>query len=95
MFVVLLRFSANRDRAARLMQAHKEWIQRGFDDGIFLLTGSIRPQTGGAIVAHGVTRPELEDRLNGDPFVAEDVVQLEIVEVTPSKADDRLSFLLD
>lgn len=76
------------------MQAHKDWIQRGFDDGVFLLAGSIQPQAGGAILAHGVTLAELQDRVNGDPFVAEDVVRPEIVEVAPSRVEDRLGFLL-
>ena len=48
MFIVLLKFSANKAKAAQFM----------------------------------------------DPFVAEDVVTAEIVELAPSRADDRLSFLL-
>ena len=35
MFVVLLRFSANKTRAADFMQAHNDWIRQGFDDGVF------------------------------------------------------------
>lgn len=94
MFVVFLRFSSRRDQAARLMQAHTEWIQRGFDDGVFLLAGSIQPQAGGAILAHGITAENLQRRVDEDPFVAEDVVRSEIVEVVPSRADGRLGFLL-
>jgi hypothetical protein len=32
--------------------------------------------------------------VNEDPFVAEDVVRAEILEITPAKADERLGFLL-
>lgn len=94
MFIVFLRFSAARDQAGRLMQSHKDWIQRGFDEGVFLLAGSIQPQAGGAILAHGVTFDALQERVNRDPFVTEDVVQAEIVEVSPSRADERFGFLL-
>lgn len=94
MFVVFLRFSSRRDQAVRLMQAHTEWIQRGFDDGVFLLAGSIQPQAGGAILAHGITLENLQRRVDEDPFVAEDVVRSEIVEVAPSRVDGRLGFLL-
>ena len=45
MFIVLLRF-AQRDRAAQAMQGHKQWLQRGFDDGVFLLAGSLQPDLG-------------------------------------------------
>lgn len=94
MYVVFLRFSAGRDQAGRLMQSHKDWLQRGFDEGVFLLAGSIQPQAGGMILASGVTLAQLEDRIGSDPFVAEDVVHAEIVAVTPSKVDPRLAFLL-
>ena len=94
MFVVLLRFSSNRAQAARFMDGHKDWIKRGFDDGVFLLAGSLQPHSGGAIVAHNTSLPDLESRVNDDPFVAENVVGAEILEIMPARADDRLTFLL-
>ena len=94
MFIVLLKFSANKSQAGQYMEGHNTWIQHGFDDGVFLLVGSLQPNAGGAIVAHNVSLSELEKRVNEDPFVAENVVSAEIVEITPAKTDDRLSFLL-
>ncbi|MDZ5700077.1 hypothetical protein [Chelativorans sp. M5D2P16] len=93
MFVVLLRFSENKAQAPRFMEGHKAWIQRGVDDGIFLLVGSLRPDGGGAVLAHGATRPELEARVKEDPFVEENVVRAEILEIEPNRTDERLSFL--
>lgn len=94
MFIVLLRFSGNKAKAGQFMDGHKAWLKRGFDDGVFLLTGSLQPNLGGGIVAHNIALPELQSRVNNDPFVAEDVVSAEILEITPSRANDRLSFLL-
>ena len=51
MFIVLLRFSDNKGRASQFMEGHKEWIKRGFDDGVFLLVGSF-----GLIWAAGLWR---------------------------------------
>ena len=93
MFIVLLRFAANRQKAGEFMEGHKAWLKRGFDDGVFVLVGSLLPGLGGGIVAHGVTRAELETRMSDDPFVAEDVVSVEILELAPSKTDTRLDFL--
>lgn len=94
MFVVLLRFSANKARAGEFMEGHKDWIRRGFDEGVFLVVGSLQPNAGGGIVAHNATRAELEARVNEDPFVAEDVVKAEIIEIDPARADERLEFLV-
>ena len=94
MFVVQLKFSANKSQAAQWMDGHKAWIKRGFDDGVFLLVGSLQPNLGGGIVAHHITLADLQARLNDDPFVAHDVVSVEIIDITPAQADDRLKFLL-
>jgi uncharacterized protein YciI len=93
MFIVLLRFAANRGQAPRFMEGHKDWIRRGFDDGVFLLVGSLQPDLGGGIVAHNTSRGALQARVSGDPFVAEKVVSAEILELAPARADARLSFL--
>ena len=95
MFVVLLKFSDNKSQASQFMEGHNEWIRRGFDDGTFLLVGSLQPNLGGGIVAHNTTLSDLQSRVNNDPFVAENVVSAEILEITPKKADERLKFLLD
>jgi uncharacterized protein YciI len=94
MFIVLLRFSANKANAGQFMEGHKAWLKRGFDDGVFLLAGSLQPNLGGGILAYAASLAELQSRVRDDPFVAEDVVTPEIVEIAPSRADDRLSFLL-
>lgn len=93
MFVVILKFS-DKERAGQLMEAHQQWIKRGFDDGVFLLVGSLKPHLGGGIVAHNTTLSDLQDRVNADPFVAENVVKAEILEIAPSRADARLEFLV-
>ncbi len=95
MFIVLLKFSDNKSQAPQFMQGHNEWIRRGFDDKVFLLVGSLQPKLGGGIVAHNTTLIDLQDRVNQDPFVAESVVSAEIIEISPAKTDERLSFLLD
>lgn len=94
MFVVLLKFSDNKAKAGEFMEGHKAWIKRGFDDGVFALVGSLAPNSGGGIVAHNISRPDLESRVNDDPFVREGIVSAEIIEIAPSKADERLAFLL-
>lgn len=95
MFVVLLKFSDNKSQVKQFLESHKKWIKRGFDDGVFLLAGSLQPDLGGSILAHNTSLPELQGRVNEDPFVVENVVSAEILEIEPSISDERLKFLLD
>lgn len=94
MFVVLLKFADNKSRAPALMDEHNAWIQSGFEAGMFLLVGSLQPNLGGSIIAHGTSLEELRAKINADPFVQENVVTAEILEISPKRADERLDFLL-
>ena len=94
MFVVLLKFSENKSKAGEFMEGHNQWIKSGFDDGVFILVGSLQPNLGGSVIAYNTSLTELQDRVNKDPFVVENIVSAEILEIDPKKADDRLNFLI-
>ncbi|HET8870586.1 MAG TPA: YciI family protein [Aquabacterium sp.] len=94
MFVVMLKFSSNRARAGEWMAAHKAWLQKGYDEGKVVASGSLQDAQGGCILVQGDDRLALDQLLSEDPFVVNDVVRAEIVEFALSKADPRLGFLL-
>ncbi|MBE7635925.1 hypothetical protein GUA87_03655 [Sneathiella sp. P13V-1] len=94
MFIILLKFSDNKSQASQFMEDHKKWIKQGFDDSVFLMAGSLQPGLGGALLAHNSSREDLEDRVNNDPFVAENVVNAEILEVSPAMMDEQLKMIL-
>ena len=93
MFIVLLKFSINKTSANDYMESHMAWLKRGFDDGVFILAGSLLPDLGGSVMAHKTTAAELKKRVGEDPFVQENVVKAEIIEIKPAKTDPRLEFL--
>jgi len=92
MFVITLRF-ADKTRAPQFMDGHNAWIRSGFDDGVFLLVGSLEPKAGGAILAHNASAEEIEGRVKDDPFVAQGIVSAEILAIAPGRTDERLAFL--
>lgn len=94
MFIIFLRFSENKSLASQFMDGHNQWIKRGFDEEVFLLVGGLQPSLGGSIIAHNTTLLELQHRVNEDPFVKESIVNVEIFEISPKKADARLNFLV-
>ena len=93
MFIVLLRFTDRREAAAQFMSGHKAWLDKGFAEGIFLMSGSLPPGLGGLVLAHHVDREALERLVAADPFVSQGVVSAEIIEAAPSRVDERLQFL--
>jgi len=94
MFIILLKFSENKSKAGEFMDGHNEWIKQGFEDGVFILVGSLQPNLGGSLIAHNTSLSELQKRVNNDPFVTKNIVSSEILEIDPRKVDERLNFLL-
>lgn len=95
MFVVLLTLAEKRAEAPRWMAAHKAWLQQGFDDGVFLASGDLAPQAGGAVVARGLARAAIEARVAADPFVQHGVVRAEIMQIRTTRTAAGLQALLD
>jgi uncharacterized protein YciI len=92
MFVVLLRL-ADGSSVSEHLDGHRRWLQQGFDDNVFMLTGGIPQRGGGAIIAAGLSPEELNTRLDEDPFVVHGVVTPEVVELETTMSDPRLAFL--
>ena len=93
MFIVLLEFSGNKAAASDHMAGHKAWLDRGFEDGTFVLAGSLGGKAGGGLLADTDDRAALDALIAEDPFVVHDVVRPTVHEIAPNRTDDRLSFL--
>lgn len=93
MYIVLLRMTPNRERAAAVASQHKAWIEQGIADGVFLLAGTLEPKLGGVVLASGLSRAELDARIVLDPFVQVGAVVPEVLTVTPSLVHQRLRTL--
>lgn len=95
MFIVMLSFGRNRQEAPRWMEAHKDWINAGFASGMFQLSGSLVPSSGGALIAQARSRTEVEEFVALDPFVLNGVVEAAIHELAPNRAAPVWAFLLE
>ncbi|MFT6327575.1 MAG: hypothetical protein ACJAYK_002571 [Crocinitomicaceae bacterium] len=76
------------------MSGHKEWIKIGIEQDRFLIVASIEPASGGAIIARANSLKEIERIVDSDPFVINDVVKPEVIEISPSMTSKELEFLI-
>ena len=95
MYLISLKFGANRSQASQWAPAHMEWVQGGIDSGALLLAGSLENAQGGVVLAAQMSREALTRWLDDDPFVANSVVTPEIHPVTPSRMADGMAALLE
>ena len=93
MFVVSLSYVRPLAEIEKFLQAHREFLERHYASGNFLLSGRKEPRTGGIILATAKTREEIENIILQDPFKREHVAEYEIVEFLPSMVQPYLTHL--
>ena len=94
MFVILIRYKVPLTQIDAALADHRGWLDKGYDDGIFILAGPQNPRSGGVILAHNTSREDLRARLLTDPFYHQGLADFEIIDMIARKADPRLAFLL-
>ncbi len=53
MFILSLTYVKPTEEADRVMAPHMDWVNAGYDSGMFLASGRKNPRTGGVILAKG------------------------------------------
>jgi uncharacterized protein YciI len=71
-------------RAPELIAAHRRFLQQGYDQGHFLLSGPSIPPVGGILIARAQSREELDGFLADEPFCKAQVMRFSrIVQFDP------------
>lgn len=84
-FVVLLHYTRPLEEVAPVTPEHRAFLDQGYDQGWFLVSGRRNPPVGGVIIARAPSREDLEALLAGDPFAVHGVARHECLEFDPVK----------
>lgn len=84
-FVVDIHYTAPLEEVAKITDKHREFLQTGYDAGIFLASGPKNPRTGGVILARHNSYEELKDFLSNDPYNKNNVAEYTFTEFNPVK----------
>ena len=82
--VVVLTYIKPLDEVDAHIPAHIEWLNKGYEDGVFLASGRRVPRIGGVILATGELEA-LQLRLRDDPFQRFGVAAVEVIPFDASK----------
>jgi uncharacterized protein YciI len=88
MFVLVLTYTKPLDEVDALMREHMAWLNAGYRDGHFLVSGRQVPRTGGVIIARGDDREAIEALAAADPFVSGGVATVEVIQFRASQSAD-------
>ncbi|HEY3297232.1 MAG TPA: YciI family protein [Armatimonadota bacterium] len=94
MFVVILKYKKPLEDVERVGPAHREFLDRYYAKGNFIVSGRQNPPVGGMIICNASSREEVEAITKEDPFNTEGIADYTIVEFNPTKhARDFAPFL--
>ena len=94
LYVVYLKFGKNKSMARDFMAGHNDWIKSNVENGKFLIFGSLTSNEGGCIIALAENADILDRIISEDPFVKEEIVIPEVVEVSINGCHPKLSGLI-
>jgi uncharacterized protein YciI len=85
MFIIELTYTADLARIDARMRAHMQFVNAQYAAGRFIVSGRKIPRTGGIILAVGGSRAEIEAVARQDPFVAEGLAEVRVIEFRASQ----------
>ncbi|MEX3784780.1 YciI family protein [Paraburkholderia sp. BR14374] len=80
MYVINLIYTAPLDRIDDALDAHRAFLAKQFDAGIFVAAGPKVPRDGGIILAVRIERDRLDRILASDPFAVQQLARYEVTE---------------
>lgn len=79
-------------RDPRLIAEHRAFLQQGYDNGRFLLSGPQIPPSGGILIARAESLEELNALLADEPFVKAKLMRfIRIIEFNPVQHQPSLN----
>jgi uncharacterized protein YciI len=94
MFVVSLSYRVSQDIVDLHNEAHIAWLQKAFDDGVFVAAGRKVPRTGGLLLSRA-DRATLDASLAQDPYYTKGVAEFDVVEFHAGRVAPGFENLLD
>lgn len=94
MFIVELTYKVPLSEVDHYMQAHREFLDYHYKQGLFLASGPQKPRVGGILIALTQNREALESVLQQDPYYLAEIANYRLIEFTPLKHRDEIKQLI-
>ncbi|MFE4543669.1 YciI family protein [Arthrobacter sp. NPDC056727] len=94
MYVVSLTYKVAQEIVDQHVDAHMDWLNDAFDQGIFIVSGRKVPRTGGVLLSRS-DRPTLDESLAKDPFNVHGIADFDVVEFAAARTAPGFENLLD
>jgi uncharacterized protein YciI len=94
MFIIELTYLVPIAEVDKYTQAHREFLDYYYKQGLLLLSGPMKPRTGGIIIAATTDKALLESIFAKDPYFLAEIATYKYIEFTPLKHREELRELI-
>jgi uncharacterized protein YciI len=91
-FIVEITYTAPLAEIAAKTPFHREFLQKGYDQGWLLMSGPQNPKTGGIVVCKSPSLAEIETFFRGDPYMLAKMAEYRFIEFEPVKHASFIEF---
>lgn len=85
MFILLLSYKKTLEDIELYLVQHREFLERYYQAGIFIMSGPKVPRTGGVILVNSMDKNSLQEIIKEDPFYQYELADYDIIEFIPAK----------
>lgn len=94
MFVIDLKYIVPLEKLDAHMPSHVKYLQTYYKQNVFVVSGRKVPRTGGIILAHRVSKEELNRIMQEDPFIKLNLAEFTITEFLTSQVHPGMKAFL-
>jgi uncharacterized protein YciI len=94
MFIILATYKKPIEIVEQHLAEHISFLDRGYENNYFIVSGRKNPRTGGVIISQLKDRAQLEKIIAEDPFYRLEIADYEIIEMIPTKFHREFSCFL-
>jgi uncharacterized protein YciI len=95
MFAVVLRYLVPIEVIDMHRKSHLEFLDKYYQENVFITSGRQTNNNGGIIIARNVTRPELLKIFEEDSFQQHNCAEYQLFEFTPNKSHPDFAHFLN
>ena len=94
MFLIDINYIVPLEEVDKQMEGHKQYLQKYFDQKIFIVAGRKVPRTGGLILAIADSKETVEKIITEDPYHQHKVADITVTEFSTPRFHPALEPLL-
>lgn len=84
MFIFIVKYIKGLEEVERFLDAHREYLNKFYQSGDFIVSGRQVPRTGGIILCKAASREAAEKIFVQDPFHTNGIAEYQLIEFVPT-----------